>query len=178
MSRVGKNPIVIPAQVKVEISGRQIKVTGPLGELSLEANPRMKVEQRDGQILVTRSSDDKQDRSLHGLTRSLIANMIDGVTKGYSKELEIQGMGYRAQLKGNVLNLLLGYSHPVNFPAPEGIKIEVPKPTRIIVKGIDKQLVGQAAAEIRYFYEPEPYKGKGIRYVGEYVRRKQGKSVA
>ena len=178
MSRVGKNPIVIPDKVKVEITGRQIKVTGPQGELSLEANPRMKVEQRDGQILVTRPSDDKQDRSLHGLTRSLIANMVDGVTKGYSKELEIQGMGYRAQLKGNVLNLSLGYSHPVNFSVPEGIKIEVPKPTRITVKGIDKQLVGQVAAEIRYFHEPEPYKGKGIRYVGEYVRRKQGKAVA
>ncbi len=178
MSRIGRNPIAIPDKVKVEISGSQIKVTGPQGELLLDANPRMKVEQRDGQILVTRSTDSKQDRSLHGLTRSLIANMVIGVTEGYSKELEIQGMGYRAQLKGNVLNLLLGYSHPVNFTIPEGIKIEVPKPTRLIVKGIDKQLVGQVAADVRYFYEPEPYKGKGIRYVGEYVRRKQGKSVA
>lgn len=178
MSRVGRNPIAIPDEVKVEISERKIKVTGPQGELLLDINPRMKVEQRNGQILVVRSSDSKQDRSLHGLTRSLIANMIDGVTKGYSKELEIRGMGYRAQLKGNVLNLLLGYSHPVDFPIPEGIKIEVPKPTRLIVKGIDKQLVGQVAADIRYFYEPEPYKGKGIRYVGEYVRRKQGKAVA
>lgn len=178
MSRIGRNPIAIPDKVKVEISGSQIKVTGPQGELLLDANPRMKVEQRDGQILVTRSTDSKQDRSLHGLTRSLIANMVIGVTEGYSKELEIQGMGYRAQLKGNVLNLLLGYSHPVNFTIPEGIKIEVPKPTRLIVKGIDKQLVGQVAADVRYFYEPEPYKGKGIRYVGEYVRRKQGKAVA
>jgi len=178
MSRVGKNPIAIPDKVKVEISESQIKVTGPQGELLLDANPRMKVEQRDGQILVTRSSDSKQDRSLHGLTRSLIANMVIGVTEGYSKELEIQGMGYRAQLKDNILNLLLGYSHPINFTIPKGIKIEVPKPNRLIVKGIDKQLVGQVAAEVRYFYEPEPYKGKGIRYVGEYVRRKQGKSVA
>ena len=178
MSRIGKNPIAIPDKVKVEISESQIKVTGPQGELLLDANPRMKVEQRDGQILVTRSSDSKQDRSLHGLTRSLIANMIIGVTEGYSKELEIQGMGYRAQLKGDILNLLLGYSHPIDFPIPEGIKIEVPKPTRLIIKGIDKQLVGQVAAEVRYFYEPEPYKGKGIRYIDEYVRRKQGKSVA
>ena len=178
MSRVGKNPIAIPDKVKIEITGRQIKVTGPQGELSLDTSPRMKVEQRNGQILVTRPSDSKQDCSLHGLTRSLIANMVDGVTKGYSKELEIQGMGYRAQLKGNVLNLSLGYSHPVDFPIPEGIKIEVPKPTRLVVKGIDKQLVGQVAAKVRYFYQPEPYKGKGIRYVGEYVRRKQGKAVA
>ena len=178
MSRIGKKPITIPDKVKVKISDRHIVVTGPQGELSMDVNLRMKIEQKDNQILVIRLSDSKQDRSLHGLTRSLIANMIIGVTNQYSKELEIRGMGYRAQLKGNLLNLSLGYSHLIDFPVPEGIKIEVPKPTRIIVKGINKQRVHEIAAKIRHFYQPEPYKGKGIRYIGEYVRRKQGKAVA
>jgi large subunit ribosomal protein L6 len=178
MSRVGKNPITIPDKVEVKISDNHLTVTGPAGKLSMDINPRIKVEQKNNQILVIRHSDTKQDSSLHGLTRSLISNMIIGVTNQYSKELEIQGMGYRAQLKGNVLSLSLGYSHPVDFPIPEGIKIETPKPTRLVVKGIDKQKVHQVAAKIRHFHEPEPYKGKGIRYIGEYVRRKQGKAVA
>ncbi|MEA3328309.1 MAG: 50S ribosomal protein L6 [Candidatus Omnitrophota bacterium] len=178
MSRVGKNPISIPEKVKVEISGAHIKVKGPQGELSRDINLRMKIEQKDSRILIIRSSESKQDCSLHGLTRSLIANMITGVTDQHSKELEIHGMGYRAQLKGHLLSLLLGYSHPIDFSIPEGIKIEVPKPTRIVVKGIDKQKVHEVAAKIRRFYEPEPYKGKGVRYAGEYVRRKQGKAVA
>ncbi len=178
MSRVGKNPIPIPDGVKVDICEGRITVEGPKGKAEKVFHPRMKVEAKDGQIWVRRSTDSKMDRSLHGLTRTLIANMVVGVTQGYTKELEIRGVGYRAQLKGKSLELLLGFSSPVDFSLPDEIKVEVPKPTQIIVRGIDKQVVGEVSAEIRAILKPEPYKGKGIRYKGEYVRRKAGKTVA
>jgi large subunit ribosomal protein L6 len=150
-------------------------VNGPLGELSQQVPPRIKVEESDGQLLVTRPTERGEDRALHGLTRSLVANMVEGVTKGFSKTLEIQGVGYRASLRGTDLELNVGYSHPVVKKAPQGITFEVPQPTQVVVKGIDKQKVGQIAAEVRAVRPPEPYKGKGIRYEGEYVRRKVGK---
>ena len=150
-------------------------MNGPLGELSQQVPARMKIEQRDGEIVVTRPTERGEDRALHGLTRTLIANMVEGVTKGFEKRLEIQGVGYRAQLKGKNLELALGYSHPVVIQPPDGIAFEVPAPTQIVVKGVDKQQVGQVAAEVRRVRPPEPYKGKGIRYDGEYVRRKVGK---
>jgi large subunit ribosomal protein L6 len=150
-------------------------VNGPLGELSQQVPQRIKVEESDGQLVVTRPTERGEDRALHGLTRSLVANMVEGVTKGFSKTLEIQGVGYRASLRGTDLELNVGYSHPVVKKAPQGITFEVPQPTQVIVKGIDKQKVGQVAAEVRAVRPPEPYKGKGIRYEGEYVRRKVGK---
>jgi large subunit ribosomal protein L6 len=150
-------------------------VNGPLGELTQQVPQRMKVEESDGQLLVTRPTERGEDRALHGLTRTLVANMVEGVTKGFSKSLEIQGVGYRASLRGSDLELNVGYSHPVVKKPPEGITFEVPQPTQVIVKGIDKQKVGQVAAEVRAVRPPEPYKGKGIRYEGEYVRRKVGK---
>jgi large subunit ribosomal protein L6 len=150
-------------------------VNGPLGELTQQVPQRIKVEESDGQLLVTRPTERGEDRALHGLTRTLVANMVEGVTKGFSKNLEIQGVGYRASLRGADLELNVGYSHPVVKKAPQGITFEVPQPTQVIVKGIDKQKVGQVAAEVRAVRPPEPYKGKGIRYEGEYVRRKVGK---
>jgi large subunit ribosomal protein L6 len=150
-------------------------VNGPLGELTQQVPQRIKVEESDGQLLVTRPTERGEDRALHGLTRTLVANMVEGVTKGFSKSLEIQGVGYRASLRGTDLELNVGYSHPVVKKAPQGITFEVPQPTQVIVKGIDKQKVGQVAAEVRAVRPPEPYKGKGIRYEGEYVRRKVGK---
>jgi large subunit ribosomal protein L6 len=150
-------------------------VNGPLGELSQQMPQRMKVEESDGQLIVTRPTERGEDRALHGLTRSLVANMVEGVTKGFSKTLEIQGVGYRAALRGTDLELNVGFSHPVVRKAPQGITFEVPAPNQVVVKGIDKQKVGQVAAEIRAVRPPEPYKGKGIRYEGEYVRRKVGK---
>ena len=178
MSRVGKRPITIPANTKVEIKGANISVKGPKGELVGNIHPRMKVEMKDNQITVNRPSDSKEDKSLHGLTRNLIFNMVKGVNEGFSKELEIRGVGFRAQTSGKALNLQLGFSHPVSFTIPEGISVELPKPTEIIIKGIDRQKVGEVAAKIRSFYSPEPYKGRGIRYKGEYVRHKVGKAVA
>jgi large subunit ribosomal protein L6 len=175
MSRIGKQPIEIPAGVNVSITGARVMVNGPLGELSQEVPARMKVEQSDGTIVVTRPTERGDDRALHGLTRSLIANMVEGVTKGFEKRLEIQGVGYRAALRGNALEVNVGFSHSVTKEAPPGISFEVPTPTEIIVKGADKQQVGQVAAEVRKIRPPEPYKGKGIRYDGEYVRRKVGK---
>ena len=175
MSRIGKQPIEIPAGVNVSISPGRVMVNGPLGELTQELPVRMKVEQDDGTIVVTRPTERGDDRALHGLTRSLIANMVEGVTKGFEKRLEIQGVGYRAALRGNALEVNVGLSHSVTKEAPPGINFEVPTPTEIIVKGADKQQVGQVAAEIRKIRPPEPYKGKGIRYDGEYVRRKVGK---
>ena len=175
MSRIGKQPIELPTGVSVSISGARVMVNGPLGELSREVPARMKVEQQDGSIVVTRPTERGDDRALHGLTRSLIANMVEGVTNGFQKRLEIQGVGYRALLRGTDLELNVGFSHPVVLKAPAGITFELPTPTEIIVKGIDKQQVGQAAAEVRKVRPPEPYKGKGIRYEGEYVRRKVGK---
>jgi large subunit ribosomal protein L6 len=175
MSRIGKTPITMPAGVSVSISPGRVMVNGPLGELSQQVPQRIKVEESDGQLLVTRPTERGEDRALHGLTRSLVANMVEGVTKGFSKTLEIQGVGYRASLRGTDLELNVGYSHPVVKKAPQGITFEVPQPTQVIVKGIDKQKVGQIAAEVRAVRPPEPYKGKGIRYEGEYVRRKVGK---
>ena len=176
MSIIGKNPIEIPAGVEVKVEGNVVEVKGPLGTLTQEISPEMIVEVQDGAIVVTRPSDSKTHRSLHGLTRTLIANMVEGTTKGYSRSLEIVGVGYRAAKQGNKLVLQLGYSHPIEVEPAPGIEIEVPTPTKITVKGIDKQLVGQTAANIRDFRRPEPYLGKGIRYEGERIRRKAGKA--
>jgi large subunit ribosomal protein L6 len=175
MSRIGRQPIELPASVNVSLSPGRVQVNGPLGELTQQVPQRMKVEQRDGAIVVERPTERGEDRALHGLTRSLIANMVEGVTKGFEKRLEIQGVGYRAALRGTALELNVGYSHSVVKEAPAGITFEVPAPTQVVVKGVDKQQVGQVAAEIRRVRPPEPYKGKGIRYEGEYVRRKVGK---
>jgi large subunit ribosomal protein L6 len=176
MSRIGRKPIEIPSGVTVEVSpGGNVTVTGPLGTLEQRVPTRMDVAQDDGVITVTRPTDRGEDRSLHGLTRTLIANMVEGVTQGFEKHLEIQGVGYRAVLKGNDLELQVGYSHSVTIVPRPGITFEVPQPTQVIVRGTDKQIVGQMAAEIRKVRPPEPYKGKGIRYRDEYVRRKVGK---
>ena len=175
MSRIGRSPIEVPAGVTVSISPGRVRVNGPLGELAQDVPARMAIEQNESTITVTRPTDRGEDRALHGLTRTLVANMVEGVTKGYEKRLEIQGVGYRATMRGAALELNVGYSHSVVKEAPAGITYEVPTQTEIIVKGIDKQMVGQIAAEIRKVRPPEPYKGKGIRYSGEYVRRKVGK---
>ena len=175
MSRIGRKPIPVPAGVDVTIAPGRVNVKGPLGQLEQAVPQRMTVEQSDGELLVTRPTDRGDDRALHGLTRTLVANMVEGVTKGFEKRLEIQGVGYRAQLKGADLEIAVGYSHPVPYKPPTGISFEVPQPTVVVVKGIDKQQVGQVAAEIRSVRPPEPYKGKGIRYAGEQVRRKVGK---
>ena len=175
MSRIGKQPIEVPASVTVAISPGRVQVNGPLGELTQVVPQRMAIEQEDGSIVVRRPTERGEDRALHGLTRTLIANMVEGVTKGFERRLEIQGVGYRAALRGTSLELNVGYSHSVVKDAPDGITFEVPVPTQIVVKGVDKQQVGQIAAEIRRVRPPEPYKGKGIRYEGEYVRRKVGK---
>ena len=175
MSRIGRKPIPVPDGVTVTIEPELVVVKGPKGELSERVNRDITVEQSEGQIVVTRPTDRGEHRALHGLTRSLVANMVEGVTNGYAKALEIQGVGYRAALKGKNLELALGYSHPVPIEAPEGIEFEVPQPTRVVVRGISKQKVGEIAAVIRKQRPPEPYKGKGIRYEGEYVARKVGK---
>jgi large subunit ribosomal protein L6 len=175
MSRIGRTPIELPAGVMVAISPGRVQVNGPLGELSQTVPLRMEIDKKDSTIVVTRPTDRGEDRALHGLTRTLIANMVEGVTQGFEKHLEIQGVGYRAQLKGTDLELAIGFSHPVLVKPRKGISFEVPTPTQIVVKGIDKQLVGQTAAEIRKVRPPEPYKGKGIRYRDEQVRRKVGK---
>jgi large subunit ribosomal protein L6 len=176
MSRVGKEPIAVPKGVEVKIDGSHVTVKGPKGQLDREIHADMKLEQADGELKVTRPSDQPRHRALHGLTRALIFNMVVGVTEGYSKTLELQGVGYRAQMEGKALSLALGYSHPVNVSPAEGIEFEVDGTTKIIVRGINKQAVGQAAADVRKLRPPEPYKGKGIRYEGEYVRRKAGKA--
>jgi large subunit ribosomal protein L6 len=175
MSRIGRKPVAVPDAVTVEIAPGNIAVKGPKGELRQTLSPDMKIEQEDGVVTISRPTDRGEHRALHGLTRSLIANMVEGVTDGFEKRLEIQGVGYRAALKGKNLELALGYSHPVAIDAPEGIDFEVPQPTEVVVKGIDKQLVGQVAADIRKRRPPEPYKGKGIRYKDEQVLRKVGK---
>jgi len=175
MSRIGRKPIELPAGVLVSLSPGRVQVNGPLGELTQTVPARMQIEKTDSEIVVTRPTERGEDRALHGLTRTLIANMVDGVTKGFEKRLEIQGVGYRAQLKGTDLELAVGYSHPVTVRPRDGISFDVPAPNQIVVKGIDKQLVGQTAAEIRKVRPPEPYKGKGIRYEDEQVRRKVGK---
>ena len=175
MSRIGKQPIPVPDGVEVTIERQLVKVKGPKGELEERVSRDMTVKQEDGTVVVTRPSDRGEHRALHGLTRTLVANMVQGVTAGFEKRLEIQGVGYRAQLRGRDLELALGYSHPVSIKAPDGIEFEVPQPTRIVVRGASKQQVGEVAAYIRKQRKPEPYKGKGIRYQGEYVARKVGK---
>ncbi|PLX85890.1 MAG: 50S ribosomal protein L6 [Desulfuromonas sp.] len=176
MSRIGKLPVVIPSGVKVTMNGSQIDVQGPKGKLSQSLPETIPVAVEAEQIVVSRPSDDKADRALHGLVRSLINNMVIGVTEGFSKGLEINGVGYRAEIKGSTLTMALGYSHPVVYELPAGIEVEVDKQTKLLVKGIDKQLVGSAAAKIRSFRKPEPYKGKGIKYADEHIVRKAGKT--
>jgi large subunit ribosomal protein L6 len=175
LSRIGKQPITVPDGVEVAIEPELVKVKGPKGELEERVSRDMKVEQEDGQIVVSRPSDRGEHRAIHGLTRSLIANMVQGVTEGFEKRLEIQGVGYRAQLQGKKLVMSLGYSHQVEMEAPEDVEFEVPAPTQVVVRGISKQVVGEVAANVRKKRPPEPYKGKGIRYEGEYVARKVGK---
>ena len=177
MSRIGKKPIPIPKNVKVSLNGNAFSVEGPKGKLTYNMHPDIKVETKDEQIIDSASSNEKSLMPFWGLGRTLINNMVIGVTSGFQKELEILGVGFRAQVSGKKLVMQLGFSHPVEYHIPEGIVIETPKPTQIVVKGIDKQKVGEVAAEIRAIYPPEPYKGKGIRYVGEYVRKKVGKAV-
>jgi large subunit ribosomal protein L6 len=177
MSRIGKQPIDIPDGVQVEVQGPRVTVTGPGGTLELGFSRDMKVVVEDGHVRVERPSDEREHKALHGLTRSLIANMVEGVTRGFEKRLEIHGVGYRAALRGSDLELQVGYSHPVTVVPPEGIEFEVPAPNRLVIRGIDKQLVGEVAADIRKVRKPEPYKGKGIRYEGEYVRKKSGKAA-
>lgn len=176
MSRIGKLPVEIPAGVEVKLSGNTLTVKGPKGELVRELHPEMNIEVQDNAVVVTRPSDKKEHRALHGLTRTLIANMVEGVTKGYQRNLEIVGVGYRAAKQGNKLVLTVGYSHPVEITPEDGLEIEVPAPTKIQVKGIDKEKVGQLAANIRKVRPPEPYLGKGIRYEGERIIRKAGKA--
>ena len=178
MSRIGNQPIAIPSGVDITLDGHTLTVKGPKGTLSHKLPQSMQVEVTADEVKVARPSDDKEHKSLHGLTRSLINNMVIGVTEGYSKTLEIVGVGYRAAMKGKNLNLTLGFSHPVIMEPPAGIEFETPEPTKIIVKGADKEVVGQVAAEIRDWRKPEPYKGKGVRYEGEHVRRKAGKTGA
>jgi large subunit ribosomal protein L6 len=175
MSRIGKKPVEVPDGVTIDAGVGMVKVKGPKGELSQQVSSEMRIEQDAGVLTVARPTDRGEHRALHGLTRSLIANMVEGVTDGFEKRLEIQGVGYRARLQGKALELSVGYSHPVAISAPDGIEFEVPQPTQIVVRGIDKQLVGEMAARIRRVRPPEPYKGKGIRYAGEQVRRKVGK---
>jgi len=177
MSRIGKQPIEVPAGVDVVLQESGISVKGPKGEMKLNINPGIRVGVDEGVVNVSRSSDEAKDRALHGLVRALIANMIEGVDKGFQKTLEIQGVGYRAEKKGSGLLLNLGFSHTIDYPVPEGINIDLPDQTTIVIGGVDKQAVGQTAAEIRAFRPPEPYKGKGIRYQGEHVRRKAGKTA-
>lgn len=176
MSRIGKMPVVIPSGVTVNLEDGLVRVKGPKGELTQTLRPEVSVTVEDAELTVARESDAKAHRALHGLTRALVANMVRGVTQGFQKSLELQGVGYRAEKRGNKLVLNVGYSHPVEYPEPDGVSISTPSPTVIVVEGADKQKVGQAAAEIRQVRPPEPYKGKGIRYQGEHVRRKAGKT--
>jgi len=177
VSRIGKQPIPVPSGVEVQIVGSTVTVKGPKGSLTQTFNEDMILALEDGVLSVSRPTDERAHRSLHGLTRTLLSNMVAGVSEGFSKNLEIVGVGYRAELKGNDIQLALGFSHPVFITAPDGITFEVPAPTKITVRGIDKQRVGQVAAEIRKWRKPEPYKGKGVRYEGEHVRRKLGKTA-
>jgi large subunit ribosomal protein L6 len=176
MSRIGRMPVPIPSGVDVTIDGREVTVTGPKGKLSLEVAEPIEVSQSDGAITVTRPNDEGNVRALHGLSRSLVANMVTGVTEGYSKTLEIVGVGYRVQTRGSNLEFSLGFSHPITVSPPEGITLRVETPTRLVVEGIDKQQVGEVAANIRKLRKPDPYKGKGLRYSGEHIRRKVGKA--
>ena len=175
MSRIGRKPIPVPEGVTVSVGPGRVTVNGPKGELEQVVSQRMEILEEDGTLTVKRPTDRGEDRAIHGLTRSLVANMVEGVTDGYSKELQIQGVGYRAKLQGKAIELSVGYSHTVSIPAPEGIEFDLPIPTQVIIRGIDKQLVGETAARIRRVRPPQPYKGKGIRYLDEQVRRKVGK---
>lgn len=177
MSRIGKKPIPLPKGVDVTVDGSTVKVKGPKGELTRTFQQSMQIRVENGEVIVERPTDEKADRAIHGLTRALLANMVQGVTEGFRKTLEIIGVGYRAEKKGKNLVVSVGYSHPVHYPEPEGISLTTPAPTTIVIEGIDKQQVGQVAAELREFRPPEPYKGKGIRYQGEQVRRKAGKTA-
>lgn len=178
MSRIGKKPVTVPKEVKIEVKDGIVFVEGPKGKLSRKLSDRISLEIKDGVLLVKRVADTKLDKSLHGLFRALIVNMIKGVTDGYVKELEIIGVGFKAAVQGNNLNMVLGFSHPVNVAIPAGIKIEAPKPTQLVIRSIDKELIGKIATEIRAIYPPEPYKGKGIRFVGEHIKKKVGKAQA
>jgi large subunit ribosomal protein L6 len=178
VSRIGKKPVAIVPGVNVHLAERDIKITGPKGELTATVHPDIALEVADGQVLVKRHTEEKKHRALHGLWRALVQNMMTGVTTGYTRKLELVGVGYRAEMKGKKLQLLLGFSHPILFAAPEGVTIEVPTQTSITISGIDKMLVGQVAAKIRSFRPPEPYKGKGVKYEGEHIRRKAGKAAA
>jgi large subunit ribosomal protein L6 len=177
MSRIGKAPVAIPPKVKVEIKGQAVSVEGPKGKLGFELPHRTSAKIEGTNLVVSRAGDDAEAKSLHGLSRALINNMIKGVSEGFVKKLEIQGVGFKAAVQGDKVNLSLGYSHPVNYPIPRQIKVTVEENTKLTIEGPDKQVVGQVAAEIRSFYPPEPYKGKGVRYVGEHVVRKEGKTV-
>jgi large subunit ribosomal protein L6 len=178
VSRIGKAPIAIPAQAKVEVLENVVSVAGPKGKLDLQIHPGMGVRLEDDKIWVSRPSDEKAHKALHGLVRSLLANMVEGVTKGFEKRMELVGLGYRAQIQGEELILSLGFSHPINYPVPPDVKIVAETPTSLVISGIDKQRVGQVAAEIRSFRKPEPYKGKGVKYANERIRRKAGKTGA
>src|SRR3984885_12193546 len=177
MSRIGKQPIDIPPKVKVEIKGQKVLVEGPKGKLDWELPRRTSLKVEGGKIVVSRAGEDAQARALHGLSRALVNNMVKGVTEGFVKKLEIQGVGFKAAVQGKIVNLSLGYSHPVNYNIPDQIKVTVGENTRLTIEGPDKMIVGKVASEIRAFYPPEPYKGKGVRYVGEHVERKEGKTV-
>jgi large subunit ribosomal protein L6 len=177
MSRIGKQPIVIPPKVKVEVQGRKVLVEGPKGKLDWELPRRTSLKVEDGKIVVSRESEESQVKALHGLSRALVNNMVRGVAEGFVKKLEIQGVGFKAAVQGKNVNLSLGYSHPINYTIPDQIKVTVEENTKLTIEGPDKRVVGQVAAEIRGFYPPEPYKGKGVRYVGEHVQRKEGKTV-
>jgi large subunit ribosomal protein L6 len=178
MSRIGKKPVTLPKGVTLQVQGNTVAVKGPRGELRRSLHPEMEIGFADNQFTVTRPSEEKRHKALHGLTRTLVQNMVDGVSKGFSKTLEIQGVGYKAEAKPYGVNLIVGYSHPVKYEAPKGIKISVDNNTVVKIEGADKELVGQVAAELRSVRPPEPYKGKGIRYQGEHVRRKAGKTGA
>ena len=177
MSRIGKQPIVIPPKVKVEVKGQQVQVEGPKGKLNWELPRRTSLKVDDGKVVVSRQGDDAQAKALHGLSRALVNNMVRGVSEGFSKKLEIQGVGFKAAVQGKNVNLSLGYSHPVVYPIPDQIKMTVEENTKLTIEGPDRQVVGQVASEIRSFYPPEPYKGKGVRYSDERVIRKEGKTV-
>jgi large subunit ribosomal protein L6 len=177
MSRIGKQPIAIPAKVKVQVNGQNVLVEGPKGKLKWELPNRTSLKVEDGKVLVSRQGDDAKDKALHGLSRALVNNMVRGVTEGFMKKLEIQGVGFKAAVQGKVVNMSLGYSHPINYPIPDQITVTVEENTKITIQGPDRQVVGQVAAELRSFYPPEPYKGKGIRYSDERVIRKEGKTV-
>src|SRR5436309_9288598 len=177
MSRIGKQSIAIPPKVKVEVKGQQVFVEGPKGKLNWELPRRTSLKVEGGNVVVSRDGDDAQAKALHGLSRALVNNMVKGVSEGFVKKLEIQGVGFKAAVQGKTVNMMLGYSHPINYPIPDQIKVTVEENTKLTIEGPDRQMVGQVAAEIRSFYPPEPYKGKGVRYVGEKVVRKEGKTV-